>query len=674
MTHRRSAHETPRRVAVTPLRPWLPILALMLALLAGLPAGGLPVAGAEEGGDPVARALLLAARRDVPLAERLDAAATILGAPEATDAAGTARAALGLVAEAPETAGWLVLKASDGGWIPDALRDRLVEAIEAALGADALAPHDRARLVAAGVLVGRRPADLASALTRLWPPPDLVRAVLRRDLLGSGEGALPAEAEAARTAIETQREIAALLDEATLDDADRMRAGMDALLAKGEAAVPLLLHEARIGADGRPVGRMPRAVRAIVVLGMLGDRRATPVLVRGLRSPDGWVRAAAATGLGDLGDPAGAPALAEHLTNTGDVFRARDQWDYPGRSATNVSEQAWRSIDYFAVDVAAADALLRLGAKNAAGYIIHKQLDPSAKNARIRVFQDGVDALRRAFAHTEAKPLVAAYNVDSGLPLRDKAFLDLAAWWHTHRDDEDVLSRSLDETDAGFRAGTRRLVDKLLGTDVRNFMITKPALELLGTAATPVLIEALAEAERGSARAEIAKTLAMVRDPRAVAALLRMAEDPLPFVRAAAFEALGAYVAADAKALAALTAGLGDAKPGPRVSALKGLVGAPPSPRLLAAVDAARPEHVSSDWSRAESVLRFVQEGEAHWPAIQAGLEHEDRHVREAWWRLLRAALDLPGHRHDPHPKAPQAKRRLDKQAALAARAARGAR
>lgn len=667
MTPRRSTQETPRCAAVTPARPWLPIAVLALTLTLA-PVGA---ASAEEG-DPLPRALLTAARKDLPLAQRLEAAAVILGTPERTEAGATARAALGLLPDAPETAGWLVLKASDGGWIPDVLRGRLVEALDDALAQEALEPHDRARLVATGVLVGRRPATLAGDLTRLWPPPDLVRAVLRRDLVGSEAGTLPKEAVAARDAIEAQREIAALLDEATLDDPERMRRGMDGLLARGAAAIPLLLHEAALGARGTPAGRMPRAVRAIVALGMAGDRRATPVLARGLLSPDGWVRVSAAVALGDLGDPAGAPALAEHLTNTGDIFRNRDQWEYPGRSGTNVPASAWRSMDYYVIDVAAADSLLRLGAKNAAAYIIHKQLDPAAKNGRIRVFQDSVDALRRAFGHTEAAPLVAAYNVDSGLPKREAAFRALASWWHKHRDDPDVLTRDLDETDPGFRRGTRLLADKLLGTDVRNFMITKPALELLGTAATPVVIEALGNATRGSARTELAKTLAMLRDPRAIDPLLGLLEDKLPFVRAAALEALGAYVHDHPRARDAVVKGLSDPKPGPRVSALKGLVAAPPSTTITRAVSAARPKSPSSDWQRAETVFRLVQEGDVHWDAVAAGLGHKDRHVREAWWRLLREALALPPHAHDAHPAPDKpAKRRITRAEALAALEAR---
>ncbi|MDF1701029.1 MAG: HEAT repeat domain-containing protein, partial [Planctomycetota bacterium] len=379
--------------------------------------------------------------------------------------------------------------------------------------------------------------------------------------------------------------------------------------------------------------------------------------------------------LGDLGDPAGAVALAAHLTNTGDVFRSRDQWEYPGATATNVPAERWRQVDYFVVDVAAADALLRLGVKNAAAYVIHKQLDPSVKNARIRVYQDATDALRRAFRHTEAAPLVANYNVDQGFAARDAAFLALAGWWHTHRDDDDLLRLALDETDAGFRRALRGLVDKLQGTDVRSFMITKPALEILGTAATPTLIEALQGATRGSARTELSRTLAMVRDPRAIQPLIATLEDRLPFVRAAAAESLGAYVHDHPAALAAVLATLGDRKPGPRVSALKALVAAPPSAETLAAVVGARPEDASSDWQRAETVFRFVQEGETHWPTIEAGLAHKDRHVREAWWRLLRAALDLPPHAHDPHPALDKpAKRRITRAQVLAALSARRSR
>ncbi|MDA1195623.1 MAG: HEAT repeat domain-containing protein [Planctomycetota bacterium] len=637
-------------------------------LLAVLLAGS---ARAEET-DSLARALSLASRGDLPLAERLAAAARILAAREPTEAQATGRAAVALLAEAPETGGWLLLRATDAGLLSADIRARGLERLAGAnLGAADAA--GRARLAAIGLLLGQRPEDLGARLTGVWPAPDLVQAVLRRELgdlrTTTGARVLLADADGARALLDATRPAAAALDAAVSDEPGPMVAGLEALLAQGGAAWPVLEHEARLGALGTPEGRMPRAARAILVLGQMKDRRATGVLCDALGSPNGWVRVAAATALGDLGDPAGAVALAAHLTNTGDVFRARDQWDHPGATGTNVPAEAWASADYFVVDVAAADSLLRLGAPQAVGYLIHRQLDPTVKNARIRVFQDAVDALRRALAHdASASKLVADYNVDEGLPQRDAAFLALADWWQAHRDDPGLLAVSLDESEPAFRERARRLTDELLGTDVRMFMITKPALELLGRAATPSLIEALPRAERGSARVELARALALTRDPLAIPALRGLLDDKLPFVRAAAAEALGAFVGAHPDVRAELVALLSDAKPDARVSALKGLVGSPPSPEVLAAVRAATPKEPSADWARAETVLRLVQEGAAQLDTVLQGLDHPDRHVREAWWALLQAALDLPPHAHDPHP-APggTAKRRLTRAEAEAA-------
>ncbi len=663
MTDSRTPRDTPRLRLVTTLG-----LFLLMALVAG-PAR--PV-HAEDG---VERALLEAARRDLPLARRLSAAAKVLAAEALGDSAGTARAALALLPHAPETAGWLLLRASDAGWVPESLRVRCAATIDEGLTREGLTPSTRACLAASGLLVGRRPSGSTATIVAAWPLPDLVRAVLRRELgsVGDVEGAplLQGDAAAVAAGLNATRPIAALLDQAVSDDPVLMKQGMDALLEAGPASVPLLLHEARQGAAGEPAGREARAARAMLALGFLGDKRATPLLAKALGAPQGWIRVAAATALGDLGDPAGAVALVAHLTNTGDVFRARDQWDYPGTSATNVRQEDWRRVDYFATDVAAADALLRLGVPGAVGWVIHKHLDPSRVNARIRVFQDAHDALRRALRHTDAAPLVAAYNVDSGVAARTRAFLGLAAWWHAHRDETALLTRQLNEDDAGFQKAAGALVSKLLGTDVRSFMITKPALAILGKAATPSLLAALASTTGGSARAELARTLAMVRDPRAVEPLLDLLGDRLAFVRAAGAEALAPYVVGRAAVRAALLRTLRDPSPGPRVSALKALVAAEPSAAVLAAVRAAAPKTKSADWTRAETVVLLVQEGEVHLDAVLSGLGAKDRHVRESWWRLLQLGLELPNHAHNPHPAPETLTTGLTRATALTALAAR---
>ena len=81
-----------------------------------------------------------------------------------------------------------------------------------------------------------------------------------------------------------------LLDSAQVDDPAVARPALDALVSSGAEAVPVLLHEVEQAADSFVVGRRERATRAILVLGMLGDRRATDVLIRALQSGDGWVR------------------------------------------------------------------------------------------------------------------------------------------------------------------------------------------------------------------------------------------------------------------------------------------------------------------------------------------------------------------------------------------------
>jgi HEAT repeat protein len=620
------------------------------------------------------------ARTDLPLAERLAAASRVIEAEERVDPDDAARAALALLADAEETACWLALRAADAGWIDPDVRERLGAAIRAALeGAETDA--SRARLTACGALVGLRDDGLPARLTRTWPPPRFVRAVLEREIGRFTETAeapvtsfVDAGAQSVRAALVRTLAGARLLDQATSDDPETMRGGLDGLVepARAKEALPLLLHEAWLGARAWPAGRMPRARRAVLALGVIGDRRATPALGACLVSDDGWVRAAAATALGDTGDPAGAVPLVVHLRMLGDPLKSRDQWDWPGETGTTVPEADWRQIDYFNLDCLAADSLLRLGLARAAGYLIVEKLDVSRQPHRIRVFQDAVDALRRALP--EARDLVTAYNVDAGLAQRDAAFRALARWWHRNRDRTDLLAVRFDESDAGFRRAARELAERLRGMDVRQFMITKPACELLGPAMTPVLLEVLETATAGPARVELAQALALTRDPRAIPALLALTEDRLAFVRAGAAKALGTF-AAHAAVAARLRAMLADPSGGPRVAAMGALVGARPSAALRADVERHTGHGENSpDYKVAEVVVRLVQEGPSHWPVVRAGLEDERRFSRERWWDLLRRALDLPEWVHEANraPDDPHARRISETEVMAALKARRG--
>ena len=141
----------------------------------------------------------------------------------------------------------------------------------------------------------------------------------------------------------------------------------------------------------------------------------------------------------------------------------------------------------------------------------------------------------------------------------------------------------------------------------------------------------------------------------------------MPFVRAAAATALGAY-AVRPEVQAALIQLLDDRKEGPRVSAVEGLVGARPSADVLRAVLSREPATPSEGYTMAKTVLLLVQQGEQHWPVIAAGLGSKHRYERVAWWRLLRRGLDLPAYMHDAA-AAPDAARvrRLDRTQVLAA-------
>jgi len=607
-----------------------------------------PLRAAEPEDDLAAeRALRRVLRTSLPLADRLEAAASVLADPQGVDGESLVRGGLGLLREAPPTGTWLLLAGVERSWLGDDLRARGADDVAALLAGEA-PDADRAVWAAAGLLLGHRPDGLERVLASAWPPDPATVAVLRREGIDAeATNAQGLAAEVARRAPASRA-----LDRATSADEHEMRAGLDALRALGEAALPVLLAEVEPAPRGVPEGRLPRTTRAILALGLMGRREATaPLMACLLESPDGWVKVAAATALGDLGDPTAVIALCHQLLYRGDVLRPRDQWDYPGQRETTVAAADWAGIEYFVVDGAAADALLRIGVPGAVEWIVHNQLNPGKANFRVRVLQDAVDALRRA---VPAAP-VAAYNPDSGFPQRRRAFDALLAWWEAHRfEDATLLARHLDENDPGFRAEARRMVERLRGRSVMELQISQETCALVGPAVTPTLLETLAVANNRVLRTEIARALGAVRDLRAVPPLLELARDRASFLRAVALGSLGAYVERDPRVLPALLAALDDGDPAPRVAALKALVAAPPSDEVRGALARHDPEmhrqtfgSPDRDYEMAFTVASLVQEGEAVWPRIRDGLGHPERYVRRTWWDLLRAALDLPDHLYD---------------------------
>lgn len=561
---------------------------------------------------------------------------------------------------AEESAAWLIHRGLQSGYVERVDLAAVQKRAKALLAADGVDAAKRALLHAVLFRSGERPDSAAAALTAAWPPSPFVLAAIRADLDGvslAGGASLDGASDvtAVRGLIAEQLPALRALDQAAVDDPAVSTKGLDTLKSMGGAALPLLIAEVRRAATKLHPGREGRATRAALVLGHLDDRRATPALIAALKSGHGWLRTYAATALGDLGDPAGIVALARQCTILGDPLRARDQWEFPGVDNSSVAPGDWQSAEYYVTDTASADALLRLGVRGAAGWLIHTQLDPRKKNYRIRVFQDATDALRRSVPGCP----VALYNVDAGLPLREAAWKQLVTWWHAHRHDKRMLTHELDDSDPRFQSAARELVDVFAGPSVREMMMAKAAIRLLGPLMTKALTDAIPGNTNAFHRAEIAESLGLVDDPRAAKGLLMLVRDRQAFVRKKAVKSLGAYVDATPEAQGLLIRFLSSKRAGSRVAAMEGLVHAKPSDEMRTAitewikaneerVKAGGPTWRTQDLETALTVVRMVQEGDQHLPAIRAGLLEEQRARRRIWWDLVRAALDLPEPWHDP--------------------------
>jgi HEAT repeat protein len=622
-----------------------------------------PALGEEVPPPDPARDLRLVARGDLEPAERCAAAERVLGmeALESRHAEAALRAGVLLVERDEALGARLALLGLDSGWCA---RDARTDAVARVRTRDAAAPS--ARLEALAFALGDRRDESAARLAAACPDDPFVASVVAREVGPVADGS---EARARLT-----EGLAALraLDDATEVEAESARRGLDALLAMGPAALPLLRRHADDAAGELPPGRLPRATRVIVVLGLLGDRSVTPTLVACLESPSGWVRVAAATALGDLGDPAAAFGLCRVLVYRGDIFRPRDQWEYPGEGETSISPEDWPTIEYFATDVAACDSLLALGVPAAAGWLLRNKMDPGKAFFRIRVLQDAVDALRRALPSSPWE----AFNPDGGIPQRRAAHRDLVRWWRAHRRDPDLLSKRLDRDDAGFREGARVLAEALRGKKVIELQIAHETCALLGSAMTPTLLEALDGAMSALHRGEIARTLGMVEDPAVLPRLKTLLSDPASVVRAIAAEAFAPYLRDDPAGASVVAPLLDDREAGPRAAAMKALSAAAPDPvvaDLLRSHPAERHEAAAGapdgEYRAALTVALLIQEGEAHWSAVRDGLRHGERYLRRLWWDLLSRALDLGEEVFDPTP-APEATT-LDEGEILRALAAR---
>jgi HEAT repeat protein len=631
-------------------------LRVVFVTLLALCGGGGTAAAAETD----ARAEIRdAARESAPLETRVAALERASNAPAIGDPDGALRAAAALLDDAPEAALRLARRALAETRAP---RELVLALADDARRSAGKSPARAAFAVLLGVrddpaLFGAEgpegPGGSGSERTALSPE---ALAILREDApevasLASAQAAVATPVEDLRREWRRHAEVADLLDRAVDPPPtapERATTPMQALLALGERALPHLLAVAGTP-EGKstPPGHLPRRLRAIVALGLLGDRRATPVLLSGLAGPDGWVRVSSAYALGDLGDPAAAVALARVLFYLGDRHRVLDSWDYPGLDNTPLTAEEWQSVEYHAIDSAAGDALLRLGVGNAGRWLVEQRLDPRRGAWRVRVLQDAVDALRRAYG-----ALPVAYRPDGSVPDRLAAWRALLAWLDAERPRP---KRSFDETDAGFRAAAAGLAAAVVGRSVMEQQIAGQSVELLGSAMTPTLLEMLPGESRRQRRAQVAVALGRTRDPRAVEALLGLAREPHGNVRGAAAGALEPHLR-DARARDAVLALLADPEAEPRAAALEALASAPVDATVRAALErlrASEPAAARVDDGASFRVAWLVQTGEGL-EEILALLRSEELWRRRQAWELLRRALSLPGDLYDPASPPPE--------------------
>ncbi len=627
---------------------------------------GSPVS-AEAPEQAMLRALRRASDRSAPVEVRQACADEALAVAGDREGDAFAAAASSLLAHDEVRALRLAVRARRAGaWngLPG-LRgavDRLPARAEAA---------DEARRAALRLCCGLDGGAAARALS--WPAEAAVQEALASCL---GPSLLEGEPQVVQARLGPALAARQRLHEAGEADESRSRAALEQLLQPVDASLPLLLSLGRAAVAGAPPGLLAESLDVLALLGASGRREATPVLVAGLESMQGWVRHQACAALADLRDPAAAVALARQVAYAGDPFRARESWDYPGSVDTPIPAEAWPTVEYYAIDVAACDALLALGARGAAGWLVRNALDPTRRNLRIRVPQDAIDVLRR---HLPAAPLPERL-VEGSLPDRWADWLALEAWWRAHRDDAGLLATRFPVEDAGWQAAAARLAQRLVEPKVLELMIAKDSCELLGAAMTPALVRALDGAKPGGLT-ELARALARTRDPQAAPALRGLLRAPQGFVRAAAAEVLDHLARKDGAVVDDLVAALDDVDCGVRVAAMKGLVGAPVDARVLAAAlqhdEASHAQRCGADaslrWAR--SAVLMVQEGGAHAQVLLEGCAHADRVVRRSAWDLLRSALGLPDHLFDPLPSPTSPGwRAIDPAAVDAAVAARRAR
>ena len=346
--------------------------------------------------------------------------------------------------------------------------------------------------------------------------------------------------------------IAGLRDEG---NAGRRNSSMEALVRLGPAAVPVLAPlvadpdaELRkfvvdalgnIDAPGVPELLLTAledaeenvSATAAEYLGRRRDTAAVPLLLRRLGGSSGWLTFGCLRALGEIGDPAAAPAISALLGEPGlrktaleALGRVGDEQAVPHLLEALFSrDRGLRRVAALAVH----RILPRLGPAAGAA--------PLAAGVRAQADDEFFEFLRGLLGQEDAQLRAAAATLLGFVPGARMVSILLDALPQVAEQDQELLAAVLDGLpDAGLPLLVARLLDPspIVRLRLAGVLGRRKCRE-----AVPLLLTLL-EDGIGHVRAAAARALGKIGDPAAVSPLVGLLRDPFPDVRDAGMEAV----------------------------------------------------------------------------------------------------------------------------------------
>jgi HEAT repeat protein len=350
--------------------------------------------------------------------------------------------------------------------------------------------------------------------------------------------------EAAQTLIQTGAPAAEPLVAALSNDNLHLETVFRVLRQLGEPAVPPLIAALADNSDGK------RQQRAAHILGQMRDSRAVDPMIAALQDDDAPVREEAVIALRTLGDPRALPPLFALLASGDEGLRTKIAWvlgDFGGDAVVDAllahlddpEPQVRRGVVW---------SLGKLSGERVVEALNHALNDPDGDVKHFAKL--GLDKI----AELAKMPLVGSQEKPSSDSL--PAVISLDALRHSNPQIRVQVVQMIVR-----QGGASNVHVLLMALDDINPGVQKAVIEALvkiGEPAAQPLINALGSKNR-VLRAEAARTLGIMKEPRAVEPVIGLLHDDQRGVRIAAAEALGNI--GDKRAIPPLTARLSETDP-----------------------------------------------------------------------------------------------------------------